>query len=140
MTANVTLAVFGAALVFLVLWQDLRRRSNLYFALCMAIFAAYGTLNTVFQVAQQAGVEPEPVLQMLTTLYVAGLILLFSFVLTFAGMPRRDRWKERAVMFLWAYSASRSYGRAASMWILTRSRVATTPIRLQRLDRCSSGS
>ncbi len=82
---NVTLAIFGTALVLLILWQDLRRRSNQYLALCMAIFALYGALNAPLQVAQQANLEPEPLLNLLLTLYVVGLILMFNFVLSFAG-------------------------------------------------------
>jgi signal transduction histidine kinase/CheY-like chemotaxis protein len=97
LSASVTLAVFGTALVLLVLWQGLHRRSNQYFALCMVIFALYGALNTPMQVVQQAGLEPEPLLKMLTTLYVIGLILVFNFVLSFAGLPRSQRWKERAI-------------------------------------------
>jgi signal transduction histidine kinase/CheY-like chemotaxis protein len=97
LSANATLAIFGTALVLLVLWQGLHRRSNQYFALCMVIFALYGALNTPFQVAQQAGLRPEPLLKMLTTIYVAGLILVFNFVLSFAGLPRTQRWKERAI-------------------------------------------
>jgi signal transduction histidine kinase/ActR/RegA family two-component response regulator len=97
LSANVTLAIFGTALVLLVLWQGLHRRSNQYFALCMMIFVLYGALSSPLQIAQQANIKPEPLLKILTTLYVAGLILLFNFVLSFAGVPRQQRWKERAI-------------------------------------------
>ncbi len=95
--ANITLAIFGTALVLLILWQGLRRRSNQYLALCMAIFALYGALNAPAQVAQQANLEPEPLLNLLLTLYVVGLILMFNFVLSFAGLSRSQRWRERVV-------------------------------------------
>jgi signal transduction histidine kinase/ActR/RegA family two-component response regulator len=97
LSASATLAIFGVALVFLVLWQDPRRRSNQYFALCMAIFAAYGAFNLPMQVAQQADIEPEPLLKFLSSLYVVGLVLLFSFILSFVGLPRALRWRERAI-------------------------------------------
>jgi signal transduction histidine kinase/CheY-like chemotaxis protein len=94
---NVTLAIFGTALVLLILWQGLRRRSNQYLALCMAIFALYGALNTPMQVAQQADLDPALLLNVLMTLYVVGLILMFNFVLSFAGVPPPQRWRERAI-------------------------------------------
>ena len=94
---NVTLAILGTALVLLILWQGLRRRSNQYLALCMAIFALYGALNAPMQVAQQANLEPEPLLNLLMTLYVVGLILMFNFLLSFAGASRSQRWRERAI-------------------------------------------
>jgi signal transduction histidine kinase/ActR/RegA family two-component response regulator len=94
---NVTLAIFGSALVLLILWQGLRRHSNQYLALCMAIFALYGALNAPMQVAQQAHLKPKPLLNLLITLYVVGLILMFNFVLSFAGVSRPQRWRERAL-------------------------------------------
>jgi signal transduction histidine kinase/CheY-like chemotaxis protein len=94
---NVALAVFGAALILLILWQGLRRRSNQYLALCMAIFALYGALNAPLQIAQQVNLKPEPLLNLLMTLYAVGLILMFNFLLSFAGVPRPLQWRERAI-------------------------------------------
>jgi signal transduction histidine kinase len=91
------LAILGAALALLVMVQDPQRRSNQYFALCMAIFAVFGAVATAWQVPQQFNLEPEPLLYTLTTLYAVGLVMLFNFVTTFAGMPRRLRWVERAI-------------------------------------------
>jgi signal transduction histidine kinase/CheY-like chemotaxis protein len=94
---NVTLAIFGAALVLLILWQGLHRRSNQYLALCMAIFALYGALNAPMQIAQQANLKPKPLLDTLMTLYAVGLILMFNFLLSFAGLSRPQRWRDRAI-------------------------------------------
>jgi signal transduction histidine kinase/ActR/RegA family two-component response regulator len=94
---NVALAVFGAALVLLILWQGLRRRSNQYLALCMAIFALYGAVNGLSRIAQQANLKPQPLLNLAMTLYAVGLILMFNFLLSFAGVSRRLQWRERAI-------------------------------------------
>jgi signal transduction histidine kinase len=91
LSANVTLAVSGAALVLLVWWQDVRHRGNQYFGLCMAFFALYGAFNCPMQVAQQYDLDPVPLLKLLSTFYIAGIVLLFNFVLAFAGLPRGFR-------------------------------------------------
>ncbi|MBN1964414.1 MAG: hypothetical protein JW910_07195, partial [Anaerolineae bacterium] len=97
LTSNVLLAVFAAGLAVLVLLQDQRRRSNQYFGLCMATASLYGTFNTVWQVPQQFELEPEPLLQATTTLYIAAIIMLFNFVIAFAGVPHRSRRIEHLV-------------------------------------------
>ncbi|MBI5957178.1 MAG: response regulator [Chloroflexi bacterium] len=99
LAANAMLAVFGFALALLVIWHNSRvqLRSNLYFALCMAIFALNGLLGCPFQVAQIYDLDPKPLLKVLTTLYIAGIILLFNFILVFCGFERRWRWIERAI-------------------------------------------
>jgi hypothetical protein len=97
--ADATLTIFGAASVFVVLWQDHRRRSNQYFALCMALFTAYGASSVAWRVAQQAGLAPDTTLYTLSSFYVIGMILLFNFTLSFAGLPRRFRRTERLFSF-----------------------------------------
>jgi signal transduction histidine kinase/CheY-like chemotaxis protein len=97
LSANVTLAVSGAALVLLVLWQDARRRGNQYFGLCMTFFALYGAFNCPMQVAQQYDLDPVPLLKLLSTVYIGGIVLLFNFVLAFAGLPRRFRQLQSAI-------------------------------------------
>ncbi len=95
---NVTLIIFGAALVLLVLWQNANNPSNRYFGLCMVVFMAFGGVNLVWSTAQRVGVaHPERLLYGATTLYVTGIILLFNFVIAFAGLPRYIRWLERAI-------------------------------------------
>ncbi|MCD4686839.1 MAG: hypothetical protein K8S97_12975, partial [Anaerolineae bacterium] len=89
--AEVTLALVGAALVLLILWQGPRERSNQYFALCMVIFSAYGFANLPLSVAYHAGIDPATPLRIVGMLYVAGAVLVFNFVLVFAGLPRRVR-------------------------------------------------
>ncbi|MBN1564592.1 MAG: response regulator [Anaerolineae bacterium] len=93
--ADATLLVFGAASLFVLLWQDYNRRSNLYFALCMSLFAAYGGTSMGWRIAQQANLEPEPTLYTVITFYVIGVVLLFNFVLTFAGLSPDFRHAER---------------------------------------------
>ena len=100
LTANVTLAISGAALVLLVLWQDARRRGNQYFALCMAFFALYGAFNCPMQVAQIYDLDPVPLLKLLTTLYIGGIVLLFNYVLAFAELPRHFRRIQIAISLL----------------------------------------
>ena len=95
--ADVVLAIFAAALLFLVIWQDRHRRSNQYFGLCMAVFALYGGIDAAWQVPQQFDLQPEPLLYATSTLYVLGIILLFNFTLAFAGVPRRVRQIEHWV-------------------------------------------
>ncbi len=97
LSAGVALAIMCAALVFLMLWQDARRRSNQYFALCAAIFGAYGILNLPLHVAQHFDVNAKDIVHVLTVLYALGVILLFNFVLSFARLPRHLRWNERAI-------------------------------------------
>ncbi|MBN1200372.1 MAG: response regulator [Anaerolineae bacterium] len=88
-TTNATLAVFGAALALLVAWHDPRRRGNRYFGLSMLAFALYGTVNTAWQVPQQFDLEPEPLLNLTTTLFITGFILLCNFMIDFGDLPRR---------------------------------------------------
>ncbi len=88
LTANMTLCIFSCALAFLVVWQDAHRRSNQYFALCVGIFAIYGVINAALTVAPFFNLAPEPLLYLLTTLYIVGITLIFGFVLAFAGLPR----------------------------------------------------
>ncbi len=95
--ADAALVIFGAALALMVIVQDVRRRSNQYFVVCMAIFALYGAANMAMAVPQQYDLDPKPVLYALTTLYVGGIILLYNFVLAFAGLPRSFRVKERLI-------------------------------------------
>ena len=95
--ADAALVIFGAALALMVIVQDVHRRSNQYFALCMAIFTLYGAGNMAMAVPQQYDLDPKPLLYGLTTLYIGGIILLFNFVLSFAGLPRSFRVKERLV-------------------------------------------
>jgi signal transduction histidine kinase/CheY-like chemotaxis protein len=97
LSADAALTVFGAASVLIVLWQDYRRRSNQYFALCMGLFALYGAVSMAWCVAQQAAIEPEPTLYTLISFYVVGVVLLFNFVLAFAGLSRRFRRAERLI-------------------------------------------
>jgi signal transduction histidine kinase len=97
LSADVTLAISGAALVLLVMWQDARHRGNQYFGLCMTFFALYGAPNCPMQVAQQYDLDPVPLLKLLTTVYIGGIVLLFNFVLAFAGLPRRLRQIQSAI-------------------------------------------
>lgn len=96
-SANITLAVFGVALALLVVWQDPRRLSNQYIGVSMTLFGLYGVFNTVWQVPQQYELEPEPLLYITTTLYIIAIILLFNFVIVFAGVPRRIRQIEHVI-------------------------------------------
>jgi signal transduction histidine kinase/CheY-like chemotaxis protein len=96
-SASIALAVFGAALALLVIVQGPRCRSTQYFALCMAVFTLYGIFNTIWQVPQQFDLEPEPVLYITTTAYVLGIILLFNFVASFAGIPLRFRRSQQMI-------------------------------------------
>ena len=91
LATNTSLFVFASALVLLVLWQDIRRRSNQYFALCMVVFALYGLTAMAFTVARFFDLSPEALLNTLTTLYITGVTLTFGFVFSFAGLPRHIR-------------------------------------------------
>jgi len=90
-SASVTLAIFGSALVLLIVWQDPRRRSNWYFGLSMGVLALFGAMNAVWQVPQQFDLEPKPLIQIVTSLYVGALILIFNFVIVFAEIPLNIR-------------------------------------------------
>ena len=95
---NTTLNIFAAALMLVVLWQNARKPSNRYFALCMLVFTSYGAANLLWAIAQRLNLDqPERVLYIATTLYVTGIILLFNFVIAFAGLPRYIRWFERLI-------------------------------------------
>lgn len=95
---NTTLNIFAAALMLVVLWQNARKLSNRYFALCMLVFTSYGAANLLWAIAQRLNLDqPERVLYITTTLYVTGIILLFNFVIAFAGLPRYIRWFERLI-------------------------------------------
>ena len=96
LSANVVLVIFGAALALLVIWENARRRSNHYFALCMLLFALYGAVNVPLMVAQRFDLSPRPLLQTLTTLYTVGIILVFFFVMSFAGLPPKVRYRVMA--------------------------------------------
>ncbi len=96
LSANVVLVIFGAALALLVIWEDARRRSNHYFALCMLLFASYGAVNLPLMTAQRFDLSPRPLLQTLTTLYTVGIILVFSFVMSFAGLAPKVRHRVMA--------------------------------------------
>ena len=95
MSADAALAVFAAASVILILWQDFSRGSNKYYAFCMSIFMLYGATSLAWRLAGYLEINPERTLQVVTTAYSVGLILLFNFVLSFAGVPRSVRWYER---------------------------------------------
>ena len=97
--AGAALTIFGAASALIVLWQDRRRRSNQYFALCMMLFAVHGAVSAAWRVAQQANLEPKLTLYTLISFYVVGIVLLFNFVLSFAGLPRQFRRIERGISF-----------------------------------------
>lgn len=96
-SASIALAVFGAALALLVVVQGPRCRSTQYFALCMVVLTFYGIFNTVWQVPQPFDLEPEPLLYATTTTYILGVILLFNFVVSFAGIPVRIRRIQQAL-------------------------------------------
>jgi signal transduction histidine kinase/CheY-like chemotaxis protein len=91
--ANITLAVFAMALVILALWRKgWQRRGNEYFAMCMLIFACYGVSNALGQVTNVFDeLDPRILLFTSTSLYIAGAVLLFNFVITFAELPNRIR-------------------------------------------------
>ena len=95
---NATLFIFAAALVLLVLWQNANNRSNRYFGLCMVVFMAFGGVNLLWSIAQRVDTaHPERLLYGAVTLYITGIMLLFNFVISFAGLPRYIRWIERAI-------------------------------------------
>lgn len=101
--ANLVLGISGLALALLIAWQDARRRSSQYFALCMALFGLYGFLNALWQVPQQFEIEPEPLYYSLTTLYVVAATLLFKFIFAFGEVPRRVQQIEWEISIpLWA--------------------------------------
>lgn len=94
---NVTVTVFGSALVLLVMWHEPSRRSNQFLALAMLILAAHGVAGTLWQVAQQYDLKPEPLLYSSTTLYLVGVALLFNFMIRFSGAPPHRRRVRYAV-------------------------------------------
>ncbi|MBN1680728.1 MAG: response regulator [Anaerolineae bacterium] len=87
LATNATLATFSAALALLIVLEDSRRRSNLYFSLAMTMFALHGMFNTVWPVAQQFNLDAKALLYSSATVYIAAVVLLFNFLLAFAGVP-----------------------------------------------------
>jgi len=89
LAVNSMLFVCGAALALLVLWQDARRLSNLYYALGMVMLSLYGLANAVFAVGQPLALDPDPLRKSVTSLYILSITLLFGFMLSFAETPVR---------------------------------------------------
>lgn len=106
-----TLAIMCAALVLLVLWQDAHHRRSRYFALCLTIFGLYAVINLPLQAASFFDLDPRMLVHRAALLYVLGIVLLFNFVLVFAGVPPRIRRAERAFILplgaVFAYLALR---------------------------------
>ncbi len=84
-------AVCCAALCMLVLWQDVRRRSNRFLAIALVLFTLYAALAVLFHFNDTLHYDPALLLYISTTLYGWSLVALFIFEAYFARVDARGR-------------------------------------------------
>ncbi len=93
--ADVTLAIFAAALIFLALWRNVRRRSSQFFALSMALWGLYGLLNVPLHLAEPLMLNYRAFFAASAVVYSLALIATANFLLSFAGAPYMHWWGVR---------------------------------------------
>ena len=93
--ADVTLAAFAAALIFLALWRNVRRRSSQLFALTMFWLGLYGLVNVPLHLAEPLELDPYQLFSIASVIYVLGLLSTANFLLSFAGAPYSNWWGMR---------------------------------------------
>ena len=86
LSVNTVTAVSCAALFMLILWQDIRQRSNQLFALAMLSFCLFGASSLLFyfNYLLDYPYSAPTILHINASLYGLGIITLFVFVTTFS--------------------------------------------------------
>ena len=92
---DVVLAIFAAALIFLALWRNMRRRSNQFFALTMFLLGLYGLSNVPLHLMSVFKIAPEVLFTFGGVVYALAVLATVNFLLSFAGPPYAHWWGVR---------------------------------------------
>ena len=92
---DVTLAIFAAALIFLGLWRNVRRRSSQFFALNMFWVGLYGLINVPLHLIPAFAIDPAVLFTAGGVVYALIMMTTVNFLLSFAGPPYAHWWKVR---------------------------------------------
>ncbi len=95
--ADVTLAIFAAALVFLALWRNPHRRSSQFFALSMFLWGLYGLINVPLHLAEPLELNYRAFFAFGAVVYAFALLATANFLLSFGGAPYMHWWGVRAL-------------------------------------------
>ena len=86
LVTNAISAILCTALLMLVLWQDVRRRANLYFVLLMFLFVVYSLFNAAVRFARLMEWDPVFLTYISTTALGWTAWSFFMFATEFANM------------------------------------------------------